>query len=140
MTTKTRSTKRKTSPDDLTNGLVEEIDAKIEMIDRKLAPYQRWISKRNELMAARRALLGGSRATGGGGTRLQQEDIVGFLRENPGSTPSQLAERFGVPAPTVSSHLYRGKDERFLTKDGMWYLREPKKGINTVDDIEDEDD
>lgn len=122
------------------DGILEEIDSEIENINKKLRPYDALIEKRNELTAARRALLGGSKLTGGsGGTQVRQEDIVRFLNENPGSSPSEIATHFNVNAPLISSHLSRGKNERFLTVDKKWWVRDPKNGLNTADDIDTEE-
>lgn len=123
---------------------VEVIDDQLDRINAMLRPYEELKERANRLQAARRALLGGNRLTGAGGTRLRKEDIIEFLKDNPGSSPSQIAEKFGVASPTVSSALYRGKtDGRYLSKDGRWYLRDPKSGLDTEDDLpdhEDEDD
>jgi len=117
---------------------VEMIDEQLADLEKLLRPYERIKEEIDKLRAARRALLGGSKMTGSGGSKVRQEDVVGFLKENPGSPPGIIAQALGVPQPTVSSHLYRGKDERFLSKNGNWYLRDPKSGINTVDDIEED--
>lgn len=138
------ATKRKSLDavaDDMIKSQLDQIDEAIESLDEKLRRYDTIKEKRDRLMAARRALLGGTRTTGAGTTKVRQEDIVDYMKEkdNKGVTPSQLAERFGVTQPTISSHLYRGKDERFLSKNGLWYLRDPKSGLKTADDIEEEE-
>jgi hypothetical protein len=114
---------------------VETIDEQIEELQKFLTPYEKIKGEIDKLKAARRALLGGSRLTGEGSTKLRMEDVTQFLRENPGSTPGVIAEHFKVPQTTVSSHLYRGKGERYISKDGAWYLRDPKNGINTEEDV-----
>jgi hypothetical protein len=142
--TKKRSTvdRKVAQVDKIIEEQVEAIDEELEKVQRMMRPWEKLKDREGRLRAARRALLGGSRSTGEGGSNLRQEDIVGYLRENPGSVPAQIAQHFGVTQPTVSSHLYRGKNERFLSKDGHWYLRDPKSGINTVEDLdgEEEDD
>jgi hypothetical protein len=50
-----------------------------------------------------------------------------------------MAEHFSVSQSTVSSHLYRNKD-RFLNKEGRYWNRDPKAGLNVVEDIEEEDE
>lgn len=122
---------------EINEQLIEEIDERIEYLNGRLAIYDKIKAERDKLQSARRALLGGSRMTGAGGTQLRQEDIVAFMKENPdGVTPSMIAEKYNVKQPTVSSALYRGKNERYLNKDGMWFLRDPKAGINTVEDLD----
>lgn len=117
---------------------VELVDEKIGELEQMLRPYERIKEEIDKLRSARRALLGGTRTTGGGGSKIRQEDIVEFLSSNPGSSPAKIAEALGTSQPTISSHLYRGKDERFLTRDKRWWLRDPKNGINSVEDIKEE--
>ena len=127
------------SADEIIRDSAENLQEEIDKIDRMLKPYELLKERQNRLRAAQRALLGGSRTTGEGSNQVRQEDIVRFLDENPGSRPADIAKHFGVPQPTISSHLYRGKNERFLSKNGGWWLRDPKSGINTADDIEEEE-
>lgn len=122
----------------IVKDMVEEIDQKVAELDKRLVKYDRIKEQRDKLMAARRALLGGSTLTGAGGTRIRITDIKEFLVKHPGSPPSVIAEHFRVPVTRINSHLYRGKDEMFLNKDGKWWARNPKKGLNTEDDIEEE--
>jgi len=127
------------TPDEIIQEQVDNIDEAIETLNKRLEKYDKIKAKRDQLVAARRALLGGSRLTGSGNGRLRQEDVVEFLKEHPGSGPTEIAEGVHSNYTTVASHLYRGKNERFLNKDGKWYVRDPKNGINTEEDIEDED-
>lgn len=125
---------------EINQELVEEIDERIEYLNKRLELYDKVKAERDKLQSARRALLGGTRATGAGGTQLRQEDIVAFMKEHPeGVTPSMIAEKYNVKQPTVSSALYRGKNERYLYHEGkqLWFLRDPKNGINTTEDLED---
>jgi len=119
-------------------GQVESIDEALEGIEKRLSKYQELIEAKNKLLAARRALLGGNRVTGAGGNRMRLEDILDFLGSNPGASPGQIAERFGVAQTTVSSHLYRNKT-RFINKDGRYWVRDPENGLDTADDIEEDD-
>jgi DNA-binding CsgD family transcriptional regulator len=116
---------------------VEDLDEDIQELESLLIPYDRIKEEINKLRAARRALMGGNRVTGSGGTRVRQEDVVEYLRENPGSSAGEIAKGLGTDQPVVSSHLNRGKNERFLMKDKRWWLRSPKDGIKTVDDLDD---
>jgi DNA-binding transcriptional ArsR family regulator len=124
----------------LAEGIVQEqvdaLDESLAAIENRLQKYQDLIDTKNKLLSARRALLGGNRLTGAGGNRLTLEDVVGHLTEHPGSTPSVIAERFGVAQSTVSSHIYRNKS-RFIKKDGRYWVRDPKNGLNTEDDVDD---
>lgn len=133
-----RGKSRAKRAEEIVQQRVEEIDADIDKLTELLKPYERISQERDKLKAARRALLGGSKLTGEGSARVSQEDVVKFLTENPGSSTGEVASALSVPQTTISSHLYRGKGERFLTKDKKWWVRSPKDGINTVDDIEEE--
>lgn len=117
---------------------VAAVDEALEGVQKRLKKYEKLIDAKNKLLAARRALLGGNRTTGEGGTRMTLDDVLGYLKEHPGSVPSAVAERFGVPQTTVSSHLYRNKD-RFIKKDGRYWARDPEAGLNDADDIEEDD-
>ena len=134
------ATKVKFDPQDIVDDQVAGIYEALEKIERRMRPYVRLNEKKQQLLAARRALLGhGPRTTGGTSSRLHLEDILDYLGTNPGSAPSQMAEHFGVKAETISSHIYRNK-QRFITKDGRYWKRDPKAGLNTAGDIEEEDD
>lgn len=135
---RTKGRTRLAKADAIIEEQIEVLDEQLAVVEEMLRPYEKIKERADRLRAARRALLGGSRLTGGGNTKVRQEDVVNFLKEHPGSAPGQIAEKFGVTQPTISSHLYRGKDERFLTKDGRWWNRDPKNGLNTADDIEED--
>jgi hypothetical protein len=47
-----------------------------------------------------------------------------YLGEHPGSRAGEIAEGLGVPLARVSSHLYRGKHTRFVSRPDGWHLRE----------------
>lgn len=133
--------KARFNPQDVIDEQVEQLDEQIEKIERRMKPYEKLAATKQQLLQARRALLGqGPRLTGGtGGSRLTLDEIIGWLKENPGSAPAQLAEHFGVSQSTISSHIYRNKG-RFLTKGGRYWARDPKAGLNTDEDIEDDDE
>jgi DNA-binding transcriptional ArsR family regulator len=116
--------------DEIVQEQVDQVDEALEKVNNLIARYEPLLAKRNQLQAARRALLGGSRTTGEGGTKLRQEDIIAFLKEHPGSTPSEIAEKFNVAQPTVSSHFYRNKD-RFLKEEAP-PRREPRREDESV--------
>jgi hypothetical protein len=133
--------------DEVKENLVEQIDEAIEKIEKRMAPYEALNAKKQQLLASRRALLGqGNRVTGSGGTRITQEMVVDALRKTPSGLSSVgIAGMIDGSEGAVRAHLNRGKDERFLKRDdGLWFLRDPKNGINTVEDLpegnEDDDD
>lgn len=120
---------------------LEAIDEQLESINEKMRKYEPLIEAKKSLEASKRSLLGGARLTSGNnGMRLRQEDLVLYLKENPGLKVQEIAEHFGTPYSTVGSHLLRGRDERFLqTASKRWYVRDPEEGIDTVDDIEEDE-
>jgi ribosomal protein S24E len=130
--------KVKFNPQSIIDEQVVSIDEALERIELRMKPYAKLAEKKNQLLSARRALLGGNRTTGAGGTRVTLEDVTDYLKEHPGSVVSSIAERFGVTQSTVSSHIYRNKD-RFIKKEGRYFLRDPEAGIDTADDIEEDE-
>lgn len=131
--------KVKFDPQSILDEQAAQIDEQLEALERRMRPYAKLNETKQQLLAARRALLGhGPRTTGGTSQRLHLDDILDYLKENPGSTPAQIGERFGVTQPTVSSHIYRNKT-RFIKKNEGYYVRDPKSGMNTEDDIEEDD-
>lgn len=125
------------NPDDLIAQQIDEIDEQIRKIELRMKKFEKLNEAKQKLLSARRALLGGNRTTGAGGSRLTLDDVTGFLKEHPGSSPSNIGERFGVSQTTVSSHIYRNKD-RFIKKDGRYWARDPENGLGTEEDIEDD--
>lgn len=127
--------------DALIEEQVEELDSAIEEVEKRMRPYEKLNQKKQQLLAARKALRGqGSRLTGGTSTRLTGDELKGYFKENPGSTPDEAAQRFGVSGSTIRSSLYRNKSQ-YVTRDSRYWVRDPKNGLNTADDIpEDEDD
>lgn len=121
--------------DDLIQGQIDLLDEAIEKVERRLEKYDVLREKRDRLRSARRALTGGTRLTGAGTVRIRQEDIVEWLRSHPGSTLSEISDSVGGTSTQVSSHLNRGRNERFLNHDRRWWVRDPKNGLNDVEDI-----
>jgi uncharacterized small protein (DUF1192 family) len=101
-------------------GVVAEIDRKIAALDGELARYQELLAERERLQAARSTLLGEQRTQG----QITQGDVAAYLAEHPGSRAGEIAKALGVPLGRVSSHLYRGKHARFVSRPDGWYLRE----------------
>lgn len=135
-----KGTSRLKKVEDRIDQRVQEIDEDIAEFEGLLKPYERIKEEIDKLKRSRSALLGGSKLTGAGTTKIRQADIVDWLNENPGATPGMIAEALNSKQNTISSALYRGKDERFLTDgDSHWWVRDPKNGINTIDDVDKED-
>lgn len=130
----------KFDPQEIIDEQIEFIDSAIATIEARMVPYEKLAQKRTQLVNAKRALMGATnRITGGVATRLTIDEIITYLRSNPGKAPAELAQHFGSTQQTVSSHIYRNK-QRFINKDGRYYVVDPAKGINTADDIEEEED
>lgn len=120
------------------------INDAIEQFDQKLEVYDRVKAQRDRLTAARRSLLGvGSRTTSGGGARVTQDEVAAKLQEaSPGglSVASLVTAISGSTDGQIRGHLNRGKDERFLkSMNGVWFLRDPENGIDTVEDLPEEE-
>ncbi len=103
-------------------GLVAEIDEQLSRLDGRLAPHEPSIAERERLRAARAVLTGEGPAPQT--PRISQNDLVGYLIDNPGARASAAAKFFGVPLTTVSAHFYRGKLTTFVSRGKGWYVRE----------------
>ncbi len=103
-------------------GLVADIDEQLSKLDGKLAPHEPSIAERERLRAARALLMGEGPAPET--PRISQDDLIGYLIENPGARASAAAKFFGVPLTTVSAHFYRGKLTTFVSRGKGWYVRE----------------
>jgi hypothetical protein len=109
-------------------GVVADIEKKLAVLDGELARYEELLSERERLRAARSALLGEIPQVA---DRITQEDVAAYLGEHPGSRAGEIAEGLGVPLARVSSHLYRGKHTRFVSRPDGWHLRESAEGSPT---------
>lgn len=110
--------------------MVAEIDRKLAALDGELARYERLLSERERLQAARSALLGEPHIPG----QITQGDVAEYLAGHPGSRAGEIAKALGVPLARVSSHLYRGKQTRFVSRADGWHLRgnyEPAAGTRS---------
>jgi hypothetical protein len=118
----------------------------IAQMDEKLKVYDEVKKQRDRLTAARRSLLGvGSRTTSAGGNRVTQDEVAQVMRkeENAGLSVAQLVTMIsGSTDGQIRGHLNRGKNEgRFLKRsDGLWFIRDPENGINTEEDLPEDDD
>jgi hypothetical protein len=101
--------------------VVAEIEKKLAVLDGELARYEDLLSERERLQAARAALLGEVAPTPG---QITYGDVAEYLAEHPGSRAGEIAKALGVPLARVSSHLYRGKTTRFVSREDGWHLRE----------------
>jgi hypothetical protein len=100
--------------------VVAEIDLKLAALDGELACYQELLSERERLQAARSALLGEPHTPG----QISQGDVAEYLAGHPGSRAGEIAKALGVPLARISSHLYRGKQTRFVSRPNGWHLRQ----------------
>ncbi len=107
-------------------GVVAEIDRKLAALDGELARYEQLLSERERLQAARAALLGESHTPG----QITQGDVAEYLAGHPGSRAGEIAKALGVPLARVSSHLYRGKQTRFVSPPDGWHLCESDEGTS----------
>jgi hypothetical protein len=110
-------------------GVVADIEKKLAVLDGELARYEELLSERERLQAARAALLGEKTTP----DQITQGDVAEYLAEHSGSRAGEIAKGLGVPLARVSSHLYRGKHTRFVSREDGWHLREsdesaPKTG------------
>lgn len=103
-------------------GVVAEIDEKLSVLDGELAGYEPLLAERERLRAARAALMGEGPAP-----QISQDDVAAYLKAHPGSRAGAVAKALNVPLARVSSHLYRGKRTRFVSRDDGWHLREQPK-------------
>jgi hypothetical protein len=125
------------------NGEVGLNDA-IDQMDRKLEVYDEVKKQRDRLTAARRSLMGvGSRTTSSGGSRVTQDEVAKALSSEgeDGATVALLVTKLsGSTDAQIRGHLNRGKGERFLKRsDGTWFLRDPENGIDTEEDLPEEE-
>jgi hypothetical protein len=101
-------------------GVVADIEKQLAVLDGELARYEELLSERERLQAARATLLGEKITPG----QITQGDVAEYLAEHPGSRAGEIAKGLGVPLARVSSHLYRGKHMRFVSREDGWHLRE----------------
>jgi hypothetical protein len=101
--------------------VVAEIEKKLAVLDGELARYEELLSERERLQAARSTLLGEAAPTPG---QITQGDVAEYLSGHPGVRAGEIAKALGVPLARVSSHLYRGKHTRFVSREDGWHLRE----------------
>ncbi len=101
-------------------GVVADIEKQLAVLDGELARYEELLSERERLQAARAALLGEKTTA----AQITQGDVAEYLAGHPGSRAGEIAKGLGVPLARVSSHLYRGKHMRFVSREDGWHLRE----------------
>ena len=107
-------------------AVLDVIDEQIADLEERLAKAQPMINELAVLRATRAKLLDERSTTSGGGRRnaqLTMETMIHDLRENGPSTPPDIAQRVGVDATIVRSHLNRHKDVRYrMNGDNRWHL------------------
>jgi hypothetical protein len=102
---------------------VEQITARLLELERELEHLEPLVTERDRLLRARAALLG--EAAPNVATwrpRITREDVADYLAKHPGSRAGQIAAALGAGQAAVSAHLYRGKGDRFVNRDGRWYV------------------
>ena len=105
-------------------GVVADIEKKLAALDGELARYEELLSERERLQAARATLLGETTTP----EQITYRDVAEYLAGHPGSRAGEIARGLGVPLARVSSHLYRGKHTRFVSRADGWHLRESDEG------------
>jgi hypothetical protein len=106
-------------------GVVAQIDRRLSEIERELSSMSVLLAEQRSLLHARRTITGKEHPSPPGRLirRLTQEEVVGYLKAHPGARATQIARALGVPLMTVSGHLHRGKDTRFIRKADGWHVR-----------------
>ena len=88
----------------------------------QIPAYEQLVAERDRLRRARATLTGESPIG-----RISRDDVGSYLGEHPGARPGEIAKALGVASGTVSAHLLRGKQSRFVSRGGEWFLREQLK-------------
>lgn len=123
---------------------LQEIDEQItELEDDKIFKKAMKIKAQIDVLkAARAALMGAGPKLTGGSTngRMTQMQVIGWMQTKgePGTvfTVEEICKGLHASDSVIRGHLNRGNGERFLTPErGKWALRDPEKGINTVEDL-----
>jgi hypothetical protein len=100
-------------------SVVRGIDEEIKSLERR---EKALAAERQRLLSARAALTGRAGAGPSRGRRITQDDVAAYLSEHPGSWPAQIADALDVPVTNVSTHLYRGKRDRFERRADGWHV------------------
>jgi hypothetical protein len=100
-------------------GVVREMDQELRSLQRR---EQALAAERERLLSARAALTGRAGAGPSRGRRVSQDDVAAYLSEHPGSWPAEIAGALDVPVTNVSTHLYRGKRDRFERRADGWHV------------------
>lgn len=117
-------------PEDI-QAVLDTIDAQLKKIQKVLRKVEPIIARRDKLMAARRVLLSTRSTTGGAGsprTRLSMDEVVNVMKSVKGKkqwTAPEIADKLGLEATIVRSHLNRHAGERYeQVERGVWSLAE----------------
>jgi hypothetical protein len=96
-------------------GLIDTELAEVESERRQLE------ERRNRLLAARAALDGEGVAATPRPRRVSREEVTEYLRQNPGSTTSEVSTGMGVKPTNIAQHLSRGgKEGIYRYEHGRW--------------------
>jgi hypothetical protein len=107
------------------SSLVAEIEERIQVLDTELAQVAPLALERERLLEARARILGLPRPARAG-RRVTRDEVASVLRSQPGLRAGQIARLLGVGRPAVSAHLYRGKQSRFRSSGGRWFVADAK--------------
>lgn len=105
-------------------GVLSGIDKELARLNKELAPYDALVAERERLLSARAALTGENTPATQRKRRISQDDVADHLATHPDTWPAEIAKALGVPVTTISAHLHRGKDDRFLRGPSGWRLRQ----------------
>jgi hypothetical protein len=100
-------------------SVVRGIDQELRSLERR---EKALAAERERLLSARAALTGRAGAGPSRGRRISQDDVAAYLSEHPGSWPAHIADALAVPVTNVSTHLYRGKRDRFERRADGWHV------------------
>lgn len=101
---------------------ITAINRELRDLDRDRANLD---ARRARLLTARAALEDEALVPSPRPRRISREEVTEYLRGNPGSTTSQVAEGMGVKPTTVAQHLSRGgKDGLYRYESGKWSVIE----------------
>jgi hypothetical protein len=105
------------------DGSARSVVREIDQALKRLEKWQKAAASEQQLLLAARAVLVAPGGRSRGRRRVSQEDIASYVADHPGSSPAQIADALDAPATNVSTHLYRGRDTRFVRRGDGWHLR-----------------
>jgi hypothetical protein len=105
------------------SSAVAGIEARIEELETELAKVAPLALERERLLRVRAALVGEPTPPSfTASRRVTQDDVAAMLEQHPGLRAGEIARALDAGQPAISAHLYRGKNGRFRSMGGRWYL------------------